>query len=37
MCGLMNLFYGLKALTHNEPISFEGTDNYQLIRETLKF
>ncbi|MBE9195905.1 B12-binding domain-containing radical SAM protein [Synechocystis sp. LEGE 06083] len=34
MCGIMNLFYGLKALTNNEPISFEGTDKYKSIRET---
>jgi radical SAM superfamily enzyme YgiQ (UPF0313 family) len=35
MCGIMNLFYGLKALTNNEPINFEGTDNYRSIREQL--
>jgi hypothetical protein len=35
MCGTMNIFYGLKALTNNEPISFEGTDHYQSIRETI--
>jgi radical SAM superfamily enzyme YgiQ (UPF0313 family) len=35
MCGIMNLFYGLKALTNNEPISFEGTDRYQSIRESI--
>lgn len=28
MCILMNAFYGLKALTHNEPSSFEGTNHY---------
>ena len=36
MCGLMNLFYGLKALTNNEPISFEGTDHYQTIRTNIE-
>jgi radical SAM superfamily enzyme YgiQ (UPF0313 family) len=35
MCSIMNLFYGLKALTNNEPISFEGTDEYKSIRETI--
>ncbi len=29
MCGIMNVFYGLKALTNNEPISFEKTNDYQ--------
>ncbi len=33
MCTMMNLFYGLKALTKNEPISFEGADHYKSIRE----
>jgi hypothetical protein len=27
----MNAFYGLKALTRNEPISFEETDDYPLM------
>ncbi|MGB7416256.1 MAG: radical SAM protein, partial [Thermosynechococcaceae cyanobacterium] len=35
MCSLMNLFYGLKALAQNEPISFEGTNHYPAIREML--
>lgn len=35
MCGIMNAFYGLKALTNNEPISFEGTDHYPSIREAI--
>ena len=33
MCTMMNLFYGMKALTNNEPISFEGADHYKSIRE----
>lgn len=36
MCGLMNLFYGLKALTENEPVSFEGTNRYPSIREATR-
>ena len=32
LCGIMNLFYGLKALTQNEPICFDGTDDYPAIR-----
>jgi len=35
MCTMMNVFYGLKALTNNEPISFEGTDHYKFIREVV--
>ncbi|MFH7243805.1 MAG: B12-binding domain-containing radical SAM protein [Spirulina sp.] len=35
LCGIMNLFYGLKALTRNEPICFEGTDSYPAIREKI--
>lgn len=35
LCGTMNLFYGLKALTNNQPISFEGTDTYKSIREMI--
>ncbi|MGP1387736.1 MAG: B12-binding domain-containing radical SAM protein [Thainema sp.] len=35
MCGIMNLFYGWKALSKNEPMSFEGTDRYSSIRETV--
>ena len=35
MCGIMNLFYGLKALTNNEPISFEETNRYQSIRDSI--
>jgi radical SAM superfamily enzyme YgiQ (UPF0313 family) len=35
LCGIMNLFYGLKALTNNQPVSFEGTDNYRSIRELI--
>ncbi|MGA0199846.1 MAG: B12-binding domain-containing radical SAM protein [Prochlorotrichaceae cyanobacterium] len=31
LCGIMNAFYGLKALTRNEPISFEETDDYPLM------
>ena len=36
MCGMMNCFYGMKALTKNEPISFEGTDHYKSIREVVQ-
>ena len=36
MCVMMNVFYGLKALTKNEPISFEGTDRYKSIRELME-
>jgi len=36
MCLMMNVFYGLKALTKNEPISFEGTDHYESIRELVE-
>jgi radical SAM superfamily enzyme YgiQ (UPF0313 family) len=33
MCIMMNAFYGWKAFTGNEPVSFEGTDRYAAIRE----
>ena len=33
MSTTMNVFYGLRALTKNEPISFEDTDKYSSIRE----
>ena len=36
MCVMMNMFYGLKALMKNEPISFEGTDHYKPIREVVE-
>jgi radical SAM superfamily enzyme YgiQ (UPF0313 family) len=36
MCVMMNMFYGLKALMKNEPISFEGTDHYKPIREIVE-
>src|SRR5262245_3229920 len=36
MAVMMNVFYGLKALTRNEPISFEGTDRYRSIREVVE-
>ncbi len=35
LCGIMNLFYGWKALRKNEPMSFEGTDRYPMIREVV--
>ncbi len=35
MCTMMNVFYGFKAFTRNEPISFEGTDHYKSIREVV--
>ncbi len=35
MCSMMNVFYGWKAFTKNEPISFEGTDHYNMIREVV--
>ena len=36
MCGMMNWFYGMKALRKNEPISFEGTDHYTSVREIVE-
>ena len=36
MCITMNVFYGFKAFTKNEPISFEGTDYYKSIREIVE-
>lgn len=36
MCGMMNGFYCLKSLRNNGPISFEGTDYYQAIREAVE-
>jgi radical SAM superfamily enzyme YgiQ (UPF0313 family) len=35
MCTMMNVFYGFKAFTRNEPTSFEGTDRYKAIREAV--
>lgn len=36
MCSMMNMFYGLKALTKNEPINFEGTGHYNSIRDIVE-
>jgi radical SAM superfamily enzyme YgiQ (UPF0313 family) len=36
MAVMMNVFYGLKALTRNEPTSFEGTDHYRSICEVVE-
>lgn len=36
MCLFMNTFYCLKRLRGNEPVSFDGTDGYKEIHESLK-